>query len=150
MLSKDHFRFDTLLSGFGFEDHDNSVLWNVPTELLVAWAQSNPTALSRFLGVTALFYSDKENVYHWHPTTLALFANGLSEEAKLAVRVNLYSHGWSGSRVPYIERRVRLLHTLDNHPQPSVREMAREFIAAFEADKARELKSDAEEAAGIY
>lgn len=149
ILSKDYYRFDVLLGGFGFDDNESSILWNVPPEKLAEWVQSNLSALPRILKMMPLFCSDGK-AYHWHPSTLALLAGGVTDEAKRSVAMNLFSYGSTGSCVPYIERRIHLLHTLDDHPQASVREMGLELIAAFETDKAREQKSDEEEAAGIY
>ena len=74
----------------------------------------------------------------------------MDEECRQAVGRNLYSYGSSGSRVPYIEKRLALLHELERHRQQTVKEMARSLIKAFEADKVQEQISDQEEAAGIY
>jgi len=150
VLSRDHYRMDGLLRGFGFDERQSSVLWKVPTDLLVTWAKENPVGQTRVLAIMTPFYADKEGLDHWHPSVLALLAEGVNEDGKRAVAGNLFSYGSTGSRVPYIERRIRLLHALDDHPQASVREMARELVTWFEADKVRQQASDEQEAAGIY
>jgi hypothetical protein len=150
LLSPDYYQTGLLLGRHGFDDHDVSILWNVPLKLLLSWVRANPPGLRRVLGMMSLFHADQNGEYHWHPTTLALFGEGLDAECRSAVASNLFSYGSSGSRVPYIEKRLKLLRTLLDHPVASVREMARDLVKAFEGDKAQEQVSDEEEAAGIY
>ncbi len=150
LLSPNHYRMDMILGGHGFDDQEASVVWNVPCDLLASWVRQNPVAKSRLLGAISLFYAEKSGVCHWHPTTLALLDDGLDAECMQAVGRNLYSYGSSGSRVPYIEKRLTLLRELERHPQPTVKEMARNLIKAFEAEKSQEQISDQEEAAGIF
>ena len=150
LLSPNHYRMDMILGGHGFDDQQASIVWNVPREMLVSWVRQNPAAKSRLLDAISLFYTEKSGECHWHPTTLALLDDGLDAESRQAVGRNLYSYGSSGSRVPYIAKRLKLLRELEQHPQPTVKEMARELLKAFEAEKAQEQMSDQEEAAGIY
>jgi hypothetical protein len=150
LLSENHYLIDSLLGKHGFDDNDSSIVWSLSPEFIVPWLDSNPKARSRLLGKMALFSSDDKGVYQWHPITLAIFKDGVDKKCISAVGCNLYSYGSSGSRVPYIDKRLRLLHDLENHPQLSVREMVRGLVKQFEAEKAREQTSDEEEAAGIY
>jgi hypothetical protein len=150
LLSPNHYRMDMILGGRGFDDEQVSVVWNVPCDLLVAWVRQNPVAKSRLLAAISLFYTEESGVCRWHPIALALFNDGVDDSSKQAVGRNLYGYGSTGSRVPYIEKRLKLLRELEQHSQPTVREMARVLVKDFEADKAREQVSDEEEAAGIY
>jgi hypothetical protein len=150
LLSPNYYQMNMLLGRFGFDDQEASILWNVPLDLLLAWVRAHPSALARILSTMSLFFADKSGDYHWHPTALSLFNEGLDKNCRSSIGRNLFSYGSSGSRVPYVERRLKLLHELDQHPIASVREMASELVTAFEADKAREKVSDEEHAAGIY
>ena len=150
LLSPNYYQMTTVLGGYGFDDHKPSILWNLPAEYLAAWARANPAVAPRLLGTMGLFTADESGGYCWHPTTLALVREGIDAASAKAIGGNLFSYGSTGSRVPYIEKRIKLLHQLDQHPAVSVREMARHLINVFEDDKAHEMQSDQEEAAGIY
>jgi hypothetical protein len=149
LLSKSYYKLKSVLGGFGFNDKEFSVLWEVPNELMLAWVNENPRALPRILNTIALFTVDENEEYHWHPLVLGILNRDLDREAIGAIWSNLFSYSSTGSRVPYIEKRVRLLRELDRHSNPTVQEMGQMLIAAFEKDKERCLKEDEEFSAGI-
>jgi hypothetical protein len=101
------------------------------------------------LNIVALFLVDEKGEYRWHPLVRAFLDCELDENAMHAIWSNLGSYGSTGSQVPYIEKRIRLLRQLEEHPKAIVRETARAFIAAFEQDEQRCRKQDEEFSAGI-
>lgn len=149
LLDRRYYRLQSILGSQGFTDHQTSLFWNVPQEVLIGWVRQHPEALPRIIGMAALFTVDAEGEYRWHPLALALFEQGLTNEAVGAVRSNLFSYGSTGSRVRYIDRRIRLLRQLADNNNAKVREMAKAFIAAFEQDRVEEKKADEEFRAGI-
>ncbi len=149
LLGENYYRYQWLIEGVGFDEEGPSVLWNLPPDVVAKWAAENPGGRTRLGDLMNLFTVEKDGSYQWHPTALALFAGGVDEEFTKAMRRKLLSFGSVGSRVPYVERRLALLHTLKDHPQASVREMAREVIALLGDVRDHEQKRDEEAAAGI-
>lgn len=150
LLSENHYQIGFLLEEHGFNEHGGSVLWLMPVSQLLAWVRTNPIGKERLLSVMSLFTIDEKGDYQWHPTALALLGEGVDESGRRAVARNLISYGSTGSRVPYIRRRINLLRQLETSPAPGLREMAQWLIKGFEEDLSREQRSDEEEAAGIY
>lgn len=147
LLGENHYQYQWLMEGIGFEEEGPSVLWNLPSEILAKWAAENPGGRTRLGDMMNLFTIEKDGSYRWHPTALALFGGGVDEEFTRAMRRKLLSFGSVGSRVPYVERRIALLNLLKDHPQPSVRQMASNVIALLEEVRAQEQKRDEESAA---
>jgi hypothetical protein len=149
ILSPAYYAFRMLLGGHGFDDRETSVFWNVPIEILSSWVRENPGGLQRLLGTMVLFTVDKAGEYHWHPSVLTLFDKGLDDACIGAITSSLFSYGWNGSKIPYIERRLGLVRTLTAHPLAPVRKMAQELIKLLEDDMRRERKRNEEFSAGI-
>jgi len=146
LLSKSHHKLRSLLGGFG---SNNPLLWNVPEEVMLAWANQNPRGLARILSMIALFTVDESGDYHWHPLVRVLLDRNLDREMIGAVWSNLHTYSSSGSRVPYIEKRLKLLRELERHSNSTVRNMAASLIASFEKDKAAARKEDEQFSAGV-
>ena len=149
LLSPTYYLHKWLLGGFGFNDRESSVLWNVPLNVLTQWANQNPEAVPHLLGMMAMFTVDDKGEPHWHPSALALFDCQFTQECARAVWSSLLSFGSIGSRVPYLELRIRLVRQIENHPKAKVREMAAALIAALDEESNREEKRDQELRVGI-
>jgi len=149
ILSPEYYAFRMLLGGHGFDDRETSILWNVPINILSSWVRENPSGLSRLLGTMVLFTVDERGEYRWHPSVLTLLDNGLDDECIGAIKSSLFSFGWSGSKIPYIDHRLSLARAVMAHPQAQVRKMAAELMKMLDEDRRREQKRDEEFSAGI-
>lgn len=66
------------------------------------------------------------------------------------VASSLWCFGSWGSRVPYLQRRIRLAKKLENYGIPQFTRWSKEIVEAFEKEVARAMKRDEEHAVGIY
>lgn len=149
-VSKDYFYLRNLLRRDSFDEDGIAVLNNLPADVLISWIKDNKEALPRILNLLTLFTVDKEGEYHWHPTVLRLFENDVDEESFHAIHSNMFSYGSTGSRVPYIDKRIRLVKTLENHPKARIREIAQMLLTSLESDRKRTAKEQEQRDAGIY
>jgi hypothetical protein len=87
--------------------------------------------------------------YVWHP--LALVVLELCGKGKVygALSSNIFSFGSTGSRVPYLEKRLKLMADLAESDVPDLRQITLRVTDALQAEIARENKNDAQRAAGI-
>lgn len=106
-------------SGSSF-DNTSSPLWRLPVEQFQAWVRANPSIVPLILGKISLYTVEKQGsevaVFNWHPHALILLKEGSNEEemSKELMR-NLFSFGSTGSRVPYLEKRLALIHMLSEN-----------------------------------
>jgi hypothetical protein len=88
--------------------------------------------------------------FRWHPHALVLIELGERDSVEECISSNLVSFGSTGSRVPYLDKRIRLVNDLIATDNRELRAIAESVMAALDAHKAHEQKRDAEHAAGIY
>ena len=88
--------------------------------------------------------------FHWHPHALVLIELGKKDSVKQCISSNLLSFGSTGSRVPYLDKRIALVKDLMATENPELRAIAESVMRTLEAHKEFEQKRDAEHAVGIY
>jgi hypothetical protein len=86
----------------------------------------------------------------WHPHALLLIGIGDSKDVIGCLHANLMSFGSSGSRVPYLEKRIELLKTLPTNEDPRLVEIADALVRYVDDALKQARKQDAHHAAGIY
>ena len=135
-------------------DNPTSPLWNLPVEELRKWAVANGDLVPLVLHFMSLYTVEKNETggerFRWHPHALMLLEMGKAEDVESCVHANLFSYGSTGSRVPYIQKRIELISDLLEHLNPRIRNMAERLIRNLVADKEAEEKRDASRAAGIW
>jgi hypothetical protein len=85
----------------------------------------------------------------WHPLASCLLELSGSKDLISNLASRLFSFGSTGSRVPYLQSRLRLARDLEVTDHAGLRSVARALVPMFEAEIERESKRDAQEAAGI-
>jgi hypothetical protein len=88
--------------------------------------------------------------YVWHP--LALVVAELCGKGELhgALSSNIFSFGSTGSRVPYLEKRLQLMADLAESDVPDLKLIALKVSDELKSEIEREKKNDAQRAAGIH
>jgi hypothetical protein len=88
--------------------------------------------------------------FQWHPHALLLFQHGNLDEIIGCVHANLASFGSTGSRVPYLEKRIALLAALERQDNPRFKQIAK-IVGEFLNESLQGAKKQDEQfAAGIY
>lgn len=90
-----------------------------------------------------------EDRYVWHPLALVVLELCGKEDVYGSLSRNIFSFGSTGSRVPYLEKRLKLMADLAESEVPDLRSIALKVSDALKSEIARENKSDAQRAAGI-
>lgn len=103
-------------AGSRFDD-TGSPLWSLPEDKFRAWAHANRAMVPLILDKISLYTVEKQEegkeVFKWHPHALILLDEGTNEEKlSRALMGNLFSFGSTGSRVPYLEKRLVLVREL--------------------------------------
>jgi hypothetical protein len=125
------------------------VLWSVSTNILIAWCREHPDLIGKLMESIGLFTTNEDGSFKWQPTALALIEEFYRDEFKNTILSSLSSFGSTGSRVPYVERRIELLKQLNSSAKSHVRGMADELIKHLEKHQEAERKHDEEFNAGI-
>jgi len=125
------------------------VLWSVPTAVLINWCKAHPDSAGKLMEFIGLFTTNEDGSFEWHPTALALLEEFYRDDFKSMILSHLSSFGSTGSRVPYVERRIELLEQLKSNAKAHVRDMANELRGYLESQKGAERKHDEEFSAGI-
>lgn len=132
------------------KEASGSLLDAIPPEIILDWAKRHTSCVYKLLNLCTLFVAmDGSGEYEWSETVLQLIKIHFDDKCSRAIGTNLMSFFSEGSRVPYIERRIRLLAKCANHPNLKVREMVRKETENMESEKEREAAHDAHFAAGI-
>jgi len=116
-------------SGSRFDD-TGSPLWTLPEAQFRSWVQANRTLVPLILDKISLYtvekQADGQEVFKWHPHALVLLREGANEEELARALVgNLFSFGSTGSRVPYLEKRLALVRALSNAGDAKLTRLAR-------------------------
>jgi hypothetical protein len=145
---------DLLGRGGSRFDDSGSPLWNLPADQFKAWVQAHRDLISLVLHFMSLYSVDETETggerFRWHPHALVLIELGEKDSVKQCISSNLLAFGSTGSRVPYLDKRIALVKDLMATENPELRAIAESVVRALEAHKEFERKRDAEHAAGIY
>ncbi len=138
-------------SGSMFEN-SASPLWSLPKDQFQTWVKNHrkliPLILEKMSLYTVEKLPDDKERFRWHPHALLLMAEGSSEEElEQAVFGNLFSFGSTGSRVPYLEKRIELVRDLaiaGNDKLTRISHTVEEWLATeIERTKREELNTHA-------
>ena len=139
--------------GSSFENH-GSPIWNLPSDKLRPWAEANPQVVPGLLHFMALYFvqqsTNGSEEFCWHPHSLILLGIGEVDEVIGCVHANLASFGSSGSRVPYIEKRIVLVNKLHSAGDKRLSHIADTVIGFLMQSLESARKQDEHHAAGIY
>jgi hypothetical protein len=145
---------DLLGRGGSRFDDSGSPLKNLPADQFKVWAQAHKELIPLVLHFMSLYTIEKgddgSEKFRWHPHALVLIELGEKDSVEKCISSNLFSFGWSGSHVPYLDKRIRLVKDLLLTENQDLREIAESVMTVLEAYKEYERKRDAEHAAGIY
>ncbi len=165
-----------LVCRHGIFDDTGCPLWEVTPEAFREWAKENPEILPAMLRHLPLFRVEKQDrsaptdevgaldqtveaalgasspqeCYVWHPIALTVLEMCGTEDLFELLYCNLFSFGSSGSRVPYLEKRLARFSDLANGGDPRLQAVARRIIPMIGDEIAGEKKLDAQHAAGIF
>jgi len=159
LLGEDSFRFSGLLSADTLHtgitpdqppESFSSPFWALEAKVVIPWFRQHPEAVESIFRSVALFTTQPDHSLAWHPLILEMMREFFEPSYASEIGANLWSFGSSGSRVPYIQRRIRLLESLLKESKPALRAMARTWIDHFKSDLADEKKEDEQNRAGIW
>jgi len=88
--------------------------------------------------------------YVWHPLALVVAELCGKGELQGALSSNIFSFGSTGSRVPYLEKRLQLMADLAESDVPDLKQIALKVSDSLKSEIERETKNDTQRAAGIY
>jgi hypothetical protein len=116
-------------SGSRFDD-TGSPLWTLPEDQFRTWVQSHRSIIPLVLDKISLYTVEKQpdgqEVFKWHPHALVLLNEGsVEKELERALMGNLFSFGSTGSRVPYLEKRIALVRDLAGFHDAKMTRIAR-------------------------
>jgi hypothetical protein len=133
---------------YSFEDEGYDLLSKIPLNVLLEWMKTNnPTAAVFVARNSNLLLFNKES----NTCSLTAIANQIldnfceSSEVLESIIINLVEFGWSGSAVPYYERRISALLPLKQHSNFKVRNWAEETIQKMEQMVTYEKRRNDEE-----
>ena len=111
-------------SGSRFDD-PGSPLWSLPEVQFRMWVQAQPKVVPLLLGKIGLYTVEKQTddgeIFKWHPHALVLLSEGSDEkELERALTGNLLSFGSTGSKIPYLEKRLSLVRALAGYDNPKI------------------------------
>ena len=114
---------------FSFEIESCPPILSLPEYALFAWCHANPDSApafaARVLPVLTAHGADAPKL-SLHPIIARLLDEfGERENVRIAVELNIYTFGWSGSRTTYFAYYKEPFSKLLNHPKPKVRTWAR-------------------------
>ena len=138
-------------SGSSFDD-TGSPLWSLPEQMFREWAQTNrdfvPLALEKISLYVVEKQEDGSERFTWHPHALILLDEGTNdEELEHALFDNLFCFGSTGSKIPYLERRIALVQDLVRTNDPRLMRIARTVGGWLEEEKQRTKREELNEAA---
>ena len=170
----------SLLSKTGLFGDGGTPLWSLPPVEFRRWAEENRDLLPFFLAEVPLYFQQKTEqqaagtvdvstpgdkdatfedavpepepgmCFAWHPLARVLIDLCGKDEVRDCLFSNLFSFGSTGSRVPYLKKRISLAKDLAKSSHADLKQIAGEIIEALEAEVKREKKFDAHYAAGIH
>jgi hypothetical protein len=143
----------------GWRDDSGSPLWALSSEDFRAWLSENRRLVPLLVEHMPLFIPNQAsgenggfdanleppgaNAYQWHPHTRVLLEEGIeSSEIRKTMISNLLSFGSTGSRVPYLEERKRIVEELVASDDPRLASVAREIIEIIDNEIERERRFD--------
>jgi len=148
-LLRAHQSYEAMASGEPEKEVLTCVLGKVAQPILIPWCRKHPLVVARLLEFMGLFTTQQDGSFKWHPSAVALIEEFYQQDFKGTIFSNLASFSSTGSRVPYVERRINLLKQLETSANVHVRDMAGELIGFFEQDKEAQRKHDEEFKLGI-
>ena len=137
------FRLIDLLGRGGSRfDDSGSPLWNLPGGQFKTWARAHRDLIPLVLHFKPLYTVEKEDdgreKFRWHPHALILIELGEKDAVERCISSNLLSFGSTGSRVPYLDKRIALVKDLVMTENQDLRAIAESIMAGIEAHKAYE------------
>ena len=134
-------------------ENNGSPLWALPISELKSWAKKNPDIVPLILHFMSLYLLRKSDdggeEFVWHPHALSLMEIGDVDEVIGCIHANLASFGSSGSRVPYLQKRIDLLKRLPTNNE-RFRRVADALIPSFKEMLEMAKKHEEQMAAGIF
>jgi hypothetical protein len=148
----------------GWRDESGSPLWALSPDDFQSWLRENLQLVPILLEHMPLFVTNRvsgsngvvdvdldpprANSYQWHPHTRILLEEGIeSSKIRNAMISNLLSFGSTGSRVPYLEERKRIVQELLSSEDGRLVSIAREIVEIIDNDIERERRFDLNQSA---
>ena len=117
---------------------------------LVEGAESEEVATLRDMVNRDLNESASGEQYVWHSHAKVLLDVCGKDFLRKCLNRDLFSFGSTGSRVPYLEKRVALVQGLTRSDNADLKMIAESLIDALQSEIKSEQKFDAQRAAGIH
>jgi len=138
-------------SGSRFDD-TGSPLWSLPEDHFQRWVQMHRSIVPLVLNTISLYTVEKRpdgsEFFKWHPHALILLNEGTDEgELEQALMGNLFSFGSTGSRVPYLEKRLGLVRLLESFQNSKLTRISRTvgdwLVSEIDRTRRQELNQNA-------
>ncbi len=112
------------------------MITELPEEALFKWCNQNqPKGPAIIAHIMPIFSKDEAGI-SWHPFARRIIDNfGHIEDVRHQLTSNMFSFASGGSRVPYYEKRIKLLSELSGHSCSEVSSWADNLIKYFEKEK---------------
>ncbi len=135
---------NVLGDAFAIDDEKQSLIAQLPADMLFAWCHAHPEVAPAFLaGIISVLKRDNSNGAPPQLDPLArrlLDEFGDREDVLAALNSNMYTFGWSGSVGDYYQQYIEPMRSLASHPIGAVRRWSNRVLVAMqrEIDLARD------------
>lgn len=134
-----------------FDNMKDSVLGDLPYDLLREWCFQEPDIAPKFLAQVTNVLKEVDDKYRMSPMAQFLIDNfGDNDRVLSYLSANLGSVGWSDSAVPYFQKELVAFESLKNHKKANVRAWADRRIDYLSKMIKIEERRDEEHDWGIY
>lgn len=136
LLGKDEFKkyiIIEFLGQAGNRFHDTtSPLWEIPEKQFKELVQTNKKLIPLILSHISLYVVEENTkegkFYKWHPHVLILLQEGANKNDLIGeLYSNLTNFSYTGSRVPYLEKRLKLIQDLKQSNDAKLTKIAQEI-----------------------
>lgn len=140
-----------LSSGDKTDKQKESVLAELPDDLLREWCQQEPSTAPEFVAGATEVLMDVGGEYQISPRARFLLDSfGDDERVLSSLSANIGTFSWTGSLVPYYEKELSAMQTVKEHQNAKVSEWAKRRIDYLNKMINREKLKDEEHDWGIY
>lgn len=129
----------------GLASSQPSVFSALPVELVIAWCNNHPDLAPAFTGSCIEIFINFEDKRTISPLAIELIKNfGEIPAVTREISANMFSRGWSGSLVPYLQEEKRAFEELIENSNAKVRTWAKECVSNIELRISQESTRDSE------
>ena len=130
---------------FNNEELSQGIASRLPVEFLTDWCNQNKDKAPFLLAEIIQPLEKTESSWSFTPLAMYLIDNlGDNEEILNRIGFNMGNTSWSGSMVPYYQRKIQPLEKIRNHKNSNVQTWVRKTIEYFQKEIEQEKRRDDE------